>query len=204
MATPVKHWIAPPIWKNQTVFVIGGGPSIINFDIIRLQPHNCIAINNAFIIAPWSRFLVFHDSRWLKWHLDGVQKFTGTRVTTNSKAPPIAAKRMQKDRRVAINCTDPTVLAGIDSGTMGLNLAFHFGASTIALVGFDMGFTARSGKVIKHWHTEHPISPHASNYDRFLKQYPDIQKALLSNNVKLVSLTPTRIDIPKVQLSAII
>lgn len=231
---PVTYWAAPPVWKGETVFVIGGGPSLRNFDIERLKPYNCIVINNAHLIAPWARFLVYHDNRWISWHLSTVKAFTGTVVTTNSKEPPVYSKRMQKNRKRAIDCTDPTCLAGIDSGTMGLNLAFHLGAKTIALAGFDMGFQAVALKdrekpeikrlqeplkvprvsipkklavdptVLKHWHQEHPIPPKQKNYDRFLAQYPNIIKTLNSHSVRLVTLTRSRIDIPRVQLSAII
>lgn len=237
-ATDIKYWSAPPIWKGKTVVVIGGGPSLLKFPVERLSALNCIAINNAFSIAPWAKFLVYHDSRWLKWHLTEVARFAGTIVTTHTKSPPVLAKRMRKDRKIAINLEEADCLAGVDSGTMGLNLAYHLGASVIALVGFDMGFTkvrplepppygldadqvvqlqtpikvegfetpatrAMDPKVLKHWHQEHPVPPKAVNYDRFLKQYPDIIKALRLRGVRLVSLTTTRIPIPKVKIAAI-
>ncbi len=218
--------------------MIGGGPSILKFNVNRLKDRNCIAVNNVHTIAPWARYLVFHDMRWISWHLNTVAAFGGIIITTNTKECPVAVERMRRERKNAINCTDPTCLAGIDSGTQAVNLAFHTGANIIALVGFDMGFTnvkeqginrELTGKrllelqtplkvegvvqptdrpidrdVLKHWHQEHPIPPTAGNYDRFLAQYPNIIKTLQSHNVRLVSLTPTRIKIPRVKLSAIV
>ena len=230
--TEPKFWQPPKCFQGETVFVIGGGPSILNFNIDRLKDRNCISVNNAHTIAPWSRYLVFHDMRWMGWHLTTVMDFRGIIVTTNYGKCPLRVERMRREHKIAINCTDPTCLAGIDSGTHAVNLAFHTGPKTIALVGFDMGFrdikpaeiTAeikhlqtplkREGfvppplrmdpGVLKHWHQEHPIPPMANNYDRFLAQYPNIIRTLQSHNVRLVSLTPTRIKIPRVKLSAIV
>lgn len=228
-----RYWHPNPMWKGETVFVIGGGPSILNFDINRLRKRNCIAVNNSHEIAPWSRFLFFHDKRWLEWHLEAVRKFKGECVTSHTRPMPIAIRRMRKDRKIAINCTDHTCVAGVDSGTMAVNLAFHLGAKTIALVGFDMGFTdvgrvtldkkeirnlqiplkrhgyecpesrAMDKTVLKHWHQEHPIPPRLSNYERFLRQYPDLIRTLHAHDRTLVTLTPTKIRIPKVNLDAI-
>ena len=227
------YWTPPRKWEGQTVFVIGGGPSLLHFDVKRLETHNCISVNNAHLIAPWSEYLVFHDKRWLEWHLATVVEFRGEVVTTNTQDMPVLAHRMRKDRNIAINCTDSNCIAGIDSGTMALNLAFHLGAATIALVGFDMGFMAvdrcnleaedmlklqtplkRLGydlpvtraldsSVLKHWHQEHPIPPREANYKRFLKQYADIVKALRSYRVNLVTLTPSNVPVKKVSLSAL-
>ncbi len=229
---PIKYWSAPPIWRGRTVFVIGGGPSLLKYDVNRLEGRNCIAVNNAFSIAPWSRYLVYHDRRWLDWHQEEVDKFAGIVITTNTKPPGNYVRPMKKDRSMAINCTDPTCLGGIDSGTMALNLAYHFGAKTIALVGFDMGSSlatkfglsttkieqlqkplerkgypiprtrAMEPGILKHWHQEHPVPPRATNYARFLKQYPAIIKVLAFKGVRLVSLTPTNIPIPHMKLKS--
>lgn len=228
----IDYWVPEKIWCNQTAFIIGGGPSLLNFSITRLRGCNCIAVNNSYMIAPWAPYLFFHDRRWLDWHSEGVKNFQGTIVTTYSKPLKNGAKpihQMRKDRKIAINCIDRGVLAGIDSGTMALNLAFHLGATTIALVGFDMGFMpadkcgqtedelvrlqtpmfhpdyqmpksrAIDTSVLKHWHPEHPIPPRAGNYVNFLAQYVNIVRALASQNVRLVSLTDTHINISKVK-----
>lgn len=149
LETPIAYWHAPRDWAGQVAIVIGGGPSLLQFpayELKRLHQFNCIAVNNAFMIAPWADWLVFHDRRWMDWHLDGVQSFRGKICTTSEHAypPSIGPRlhRMNRDRGAAINCTDNSVLAGLDSGTMAVNLAYHFGASVIALLGFDMGFSA--------------------------------------------------------------
>lgn len=228
----IGYWTPEPLWRDETVFVIGGGPSLLHYAVAPLRGRNVIAVNNAYLIAPWAQYLFFHDSRWLDWHSEDVQSnFKGKIVTPCTKKMIATVHKVRRDRRVAINCTDPAHLGGIDSGTMAVNLAFHFGAKTIALVGFDMGFmdAAKSGQsedervrlqtprfhpdyqmpksraidtsVLKHWHQEHPIPPLARNYANFLRQYPNIVRALRSQDVRLVSLTPTLIDIPKVKLN---
>lgn len=230
----IGYWTPEPLWRGQTVFVIGGGPSLLHYAVSPLRGRNVIAVNNAYLIAPWAQYLFFHDSRWLDWHIEDVQSnFNGKIVTPCTRDIIATVHKVRRDRKVAINCTDHGVLGGIDSGTMAVNLAFHLGASTIVLVGFDMGFmdAARAGlsedervrlqtprfhpdyqmpksraidtSVLKHWHQEHPIPPLARNYDNFLRQYPNIVRALTAHNCRLVSLTPTRIDISTVRLHEI-
>ena len=48
----MPEWKPEPIWKDQEAFIIGGGPSLRDFDWSLLRDKNTIGCNNAFRLGP--------------------------------------------------------------------------------------------------------------------------------------------------------
>lgn len=204
-----RFWRAPVLWQNETVFIIGGGPSLKALDLRRLEtrePHQrVITVNNAFRLLKNPDVIFYADTRWWGWNsADIALDFPGRIISTCSASikyldPRVC--RMGRDYRydtrhmpegtaVALS-EDPTLLSGPDSGYMAMNLAYHFGASRIVLLGFDMGF--QEGQA--HWHEDHPVVTPESNYtDLFLPRYPALCEMLTKRNVEVLRCTPSRLD----------
>ena len=51
-----------PLFKNQTIFLVGGGASLKEFNFNQLKNKNTIAINKAFLYMPWE--VGFYRSHW--------------------------------------------------------------------------------------------------------------------------------------------
>jgi len=56
-----EMWHPPKIWNNGTVFILGGGPSLLdnNFDLI--ENKHVIGINNAYRLGDWVDICWFGD-----------------------------------------------------------------------------------------------------------------------------------------------
>lgn len=202
-----KPWIVPKIYPGRQVAIVGGGPTVNGIDLNLVKDHPTIAVNNAFILTPWAEYCYFHDRRWLGWvHIRReLVYFRGSLVTgtTNPPAwPHCRVFRVEKDRRppgTEALSEDPKFLTGRDSGLQAINLAFHFGAKRIVLIGFDMGFKEYKDDngVLQpgcHWHEPHPIPSKPNNYkERFLPQYGPAIKWLAERGVDLVWATPTAV-----------
>lgn len=190
----------PVLWPDQTVAVIGGGPSLQGLDLepLRRAGVPTIATNNAIFLAPWASVLFFADSRWWRWHGDKVDAEKTRVITAGSAIFPGTLIRLRRDYQ-HILAPSPDSVAGPDSGSMAINLAYHFGASRILLLGFDMRF--QEGKA--HWHEDHPTPSEEDSYiTRFAPNYPPLHAALAQVGVELIRCTPSALTfIPEMPLT---
>lgn len=195
--------VQPQMWPNSTVVVVGGGPSLLDLDLTPLRASKApvIACNNAFRLVPWAQVIYFADSRWWRWNGADVDMDSGKYRVVTAGGAVFDDERIQRLRReynVAL-ATEPNAVAGPDSGSMAMNLAYHYGASRIILLGFDMRFSGGQA----HWHEDHPISTPETNYtDLFAPKYPELIQALADLDVEVIRSTPSSLTfIPEVPLA---
>lgn len=129
--------------------IFGSGPSM-NQDIADYVKGKCsaIAVSDAWQLAPWSRALVSHDSKWWRHHKSRIE-FEGRRFCRNG----LAEMNVEKFRADGLPI-------GCNSGLMAMFVARDiFKASQIILCGFDMKGT--------HFFGPHPKPLTNTNETRF-------------------------------------
>lgn len=86
-------------------------------------------------------------------------------------------------------CKEPdSINGGGNSGYQAVHLAATFGASRIALIGFDMQRTG--GK--EHWHGKHEGRlPNGVGFPRWIKAFQALSQDLHRMGVEVVNCTPT-------------
>lgn len=209
----MNYYRVPKLWVDETVFILGGGPSLKGVDLSVLVGRRTIAINNAYRLLPNPDVIFYADTRWWGWNgKDIPESFTGRIISTCSAGAhylPPSVLRMRRDYRYDERhypaetrqpiSDEPQSLSGPDSGYMAINLAYLHGASRIVLLGFDMGFTAGE----THWHEDHPVPSEERNYtDLFLPRYPALLAALRKRDVEVVRCTPSRLTgVPEIALA---
>jgi hypothetical protein len=197
-----QYWKAPAYWPNSTFFIVGGGPSLKGMDLSGLEGKRVIAVNNAYQLVRRADALFFCDARWWRWHRDEIGPNFPGRIITAAAARTFEdgrVLRMARDYTDGVYLSkDPLAVCGVDSGYMAMNLAYHFGASRIVLLGFDMGFTAGEA----HWHPDHEVPSDEGNYlNLFAPRYPGLCAALKDAGVEVIRCTPSRLSfIPEVPL----
>jgi len=160
------YWSVPREWERQTVFIVGGGPSVLGQDLDALRGRRVIAINSSVYAVPWADILFFGDWRW---HNEpdnkaAVASFAGRVVTTS---------RIVTDRKVLVcRKTDPPGLARERNSLMqkrtsltaATNLAAHLvgPGGTIIWLGAD-GRLAADGRT--HHHKPHRWAHKPGCYD---------------------------------------
>ena len=175
-------WKAPPIWKDGSCFILGGGTSLPRVfgtpeDVISrvmtggnpneysaylspLHDKHVIGVNNTYRIGDWIDVLFFGDCGWYLPHRNGIAKFPKLKVTCCDRFAnkPLeqceGIKYLAKDRQKTRGISnDPTTVAwNSNSGGAAISLAAHFGVRRIVLLGFDM---ALDNKNVSHWHGSH-------------------------------------------------
>jgi len=111
---------------------------------------NVLAVNNTWELMPWATAMYAGDLAW--WIKYGDRcTFAGERWTSDPEAARRYGLRLVQLRNSPGLCRIPGhVNSGGNSGYQAINLAYHFGAKRIILLGFDM-----HRKEGGHWHGEH-------------------------------------------------
>ncbi|RWO90923.1 hypothetical protein [Mesorhizobium sp.] len=132
-------WAAEKIWPGETVFVLAAGPSTNALDLSRLRGRRVIAVKSAWKVFAAADVLFFADGRWWreKQLRPGVDAFAGLIVTTAMEISDPRIKRIKKIDPKQLSAKPGEVALARSSTTGAINLAIHFGAKKIVLLGVD-------------------------------------------------------------------
>lgn len=192
-------WTVPPIWKGGTVYIIGGGPSLLDMDLTPLHDtaHRVIGVNNAFALGPWVDVCYFGDCRWWDRNKDELKDFPGLVVSScNRKAPwmPRWVKQLKRNHKtIGITHGADSISWNNNSGASAINLAVQLGAKKIVLIGFDMQVKEGAPNKGHNWHDRHERfhTPAENIYaHRFLKSFGVLAQDLEAAGVECVNATP--------------
>jgi len=194
-------WTVPKTWEGETCVILAGGPSLQWFDSAPLWGKvRVITINDSWRLAPWADVNYFCDARW--WQLQlannrcargGEPAFaemvrTGSWVTIAREFTDHYHVRVLTRGSALGLDKDPGRLAtGNNSGFQAINLAYHFGAKRIVLLGYDMHVSGKRS----HWHDEDRSANFQNHCDRhFLPCFPSLVKPLKEAGVEVINATP--------------
>ena len=178
-------WSAPKMWDGETVYILGGGPSLLDNNLTLIHDKKCIGVNNSAFLGEWVDVCWFGDMKWWNWHRDRLRKYWGMVVTCNPKMKDWARiKVLLRGKSQGIETRPNYVAWNRNSGSSAINLAYHFGAKKIVLLGFDM--RRIDGK--KNWHNEHKEREH-NPFARHMMSMPTIRKELQDLGVELINAT---------------
>jgi hypothetical protein len=187
----VSGFVPDREWNGERCFIICGGPSVR--EQRRMIPRlrgRVIAIKQAVALRPDAdvMFVSGRDDAWVC--KDFFPMFRGARIICRKAYPgfPESVLFMKRTKVSDRLCLDPSHLAGLDAGTSALNLAFHFGASEIVLLGYDMsGARWFKPSEIKH----HLPVPPQQHHDRHLAAAHGVAKDLARAGVKVWNASPS-------------
>lgn len=174
-----KH-IPQPVFLNEEVYIIGGGPSLKDFDWSLLRGLNTIGCNDAYTLgSEICNCCIFGDIRWWEKHKEALENYNGEIYCIEprlfSKQLP---ERIKHVRRYASGLQIDGVGWNGNTGFAAINLAILFGSKKIYLLGFDMkrqpiSETERCKKAIpektrSNWHKNNLDNNPDSVYKKFL------------------------------------
>jgi len=182
---PQDLWYIPQgAWSGEAAVILGGGPSLKQDAVPRLRGRaRVIAVNTAYILAPWADVLFAPDSRWWNWHRNRLHEFQGGAMVSRQQVRGIeGVKRIGWARGAALS-RDPSMVAGVCGGGGALNIAYQMGANPIILMGFDM----RPG----NWHDLHKL-PHVEGQhrDKFIPALERMAVELERDGVTVLNTNP--------------
>jgi hypothetical protein len=181
-----------PVWKGLTVACLATGPSLNETCITLLKTLSipCIAVNDAYLLAPFAKVAYFADEKWWHWHKDREEwkSFAGEKcsLAINIKQVKEEAVSLLKHERTDGLSTDPTMICtGSNSGYQALNIATLTGAARVLLVGYDCRDVG--GKA--HFFGDHPDKTKPP-YDSIIPRFHVAAKMSKSQGVRVINCTP--------------
>lgn len=195
-----RYWTPPRMWEGETVFILGGGPSLPTYDLAPLVGRCVIALNNAWYARPGAEYwnedppqapgpwpvCFFNDGPWWDQYGDEVRAFPGLKCTIypNRQLPGVAHlkrghHRMVDERRDWIGY-------GNDAGVNAILLAQKFGARRVVLLAYDQ----RTVDGRHNWHMRHvrKMPPHVYS-QMYHDAYRDVAPRLAGLGCDVVNCT---------------
>ncbi len=178
-------------WRGECVAIIASGPTAKKVGVEKLKDRiNVIAINENFRLAPFADVLYSCDAEW--WTMRGVpeaKKFKGIRLGFQvgiKDVHNIKIKKIGTEYVHELQFSEPGLLgSGGNSGFQMINLAVQFGATGIALIGYDMRMDQGM-----HWHGAHSTpmrNPDQVRFDKWIKCIDNVSDKLKSINIDVVN-----------------
>jgi hypothetical protein len=176
---------------RDTVFVVGGGPSVAGQNIELLRGRKVIAINSSFAVAPFADALFFGDGRW--WNLNRravLDGFKGQIVTVaeESMGDEEAAPRLRLLKKTLEWSDNPeAAFVRRTSVTGAINWAFHhWPARRFVLLGVDGGPV----KGATHHHKPHPWQIPSTWVGDQRRDFEALDVALKARGAEVINASP--------------
>ena len=180
-----------PDWRGHTAVVVASGPSLTDEQITLIE-HSVvftIAVNNSYAKLRHPDVVYACDYLWWKLnHMKAKQNIPRRQMWTQDRA---AAEQFQLSH-IQWEGKDGLGKRGLrvngNSGAGAINLAYHFGARRILLVGMDMK-PGPNGE--KHWHPDHPKPlVQGQQFEEWRKKMGVLAADLKTEGVTVVNCTP--------------
>lgn len=214
----MKAWNVPKIWNNGDVWILGGGPSIIEqFEIpqevvndvitkrqplsaysIFMQPihkKHVIGINVAYQIGTWIDMVFFGDPGFFEAHKNELVNFPNlcvTSVTEIEKFEWLKFVNRDPSKPFGISEHPATISWNKNSGASAISIAVHAGAKRIFLLGFDMQLDTKN---TQHWHSVYneggrPKDMGKLPFARHLEGFPAIAVDAKRKGIEIINVSP--------------
>lgn len=178
-----KYGSVKQMWKDSTVYIVAGGPSLQDFNFSRLSGKKVIAVNKAFMFIPDCDVLYWTDSRFYNWYKKEIDAMSCLKYTPSphpiNLADDVTLLRNAGGR--IIDLSSERITAGNNSGFGALSLALKMGATKIYLLGFDMGYKGSK----THFHDGYPINGVRESVYRNMIKYFEDNEALIKSVAKV-------------------
>lgn len=194
------------------VIIIGGGPSLTREQIRLCSIAGCrtIAVNDAYLLAPWADVCYFADAKWWKWHTDGIDKvgfgsaeqvkyafanFKGQKCSIGTSKNSISEPEVhflrnahEPNHGLGLSNDPERIVTGWNSGHQAINIAVLAGAKKIILLGFDGRARKQDGK--SHWFGDHPTPTSSGSYEHYRKSFSAMEQPLIDAGVRVINCSP--------------
>jgi len=185
--------MASGILMKDTILVIAGGPTVNDLDLDLASKFRTIAVNNAYKIAPWAEEMFWGDLRWWEWNGEHLMScgFKGDMVTSYPRKDLPTYVKTVTNTGDTNKIDDPECVIAPDSGLKSICRAYHRGAKTILLAGFDMQ-AGPNGET--HYHDEHKDTNGPTQWASWSEIHGRIYNMLRQRGVAIYRVTDPGVE----------
>lgn len=183
-------WAPPKIWKGRTVFVLGGGPSISDTPLELLDgDYRVLGVNDAAFDYPHIvDAIYFGDCKYCGMRFDKLRAFEGLRMTSCQRLYHLKwIKTWKRGKPHGIDQKPGFISWNGNSGFSAINVAYHLGAETVVLLGFDMSAKETEDGLQYHYHNNYKSTPAKNCYHTYLKSVPMIARDAKKMGLEIIN-----------------
>jgi hypothetical protein len=177
-------------WAGERCFILFGGESLkAQRHLVPQLKGRFIAVKQTVAIKPDADVMFVGARDDVTICAPFFKMYQGPRIICRSGYDgfPEGTLLMSRTKETARLCKTPGVLAGLDTGTSAINLAYQLGVSEIVLLGYDM----RGGRWL-NGEFKHPLPfPPKEHFYRHLNAARCIALDLVVEGVKVWNASPT-------------
>jgi hypothetical protein len=191
-----RGWTLPPVWSiprewpGERCFILCGGPSLKKQrSLVPKLKGRVIAVKHGVLLRPDADVLFLSGEQTAEIAGPLIPHFRGKYMIVRGKSCPelpASVKRITRTKDHSKVCDLPTHVAGRDAGTSAINIAYHFGATEIILLGYDMTGGRWFNGEIKHYM---PFPPQ-EHFDRHMEVLPPFAADLKAKGIRVVNCSP--------------
>lgn len=194
-------WEIPELWPDSTVYIIGGGPSLLDLDLSLIHDKRVIGVNQAYKLGQWIDICWYGDKQWYPSQLPSINQYKGLVVTCSHEAQAHRrykrVKYVGRGKHAGVASSKRTHIAwNGNSGASAINVAYWLGANRVVLLGFDAKLPddKRNGKT--HWHNDYEKKIDkktgllVDNYKRFYRFWPTVKLEADKLGLEIITTTP--------------
>lgn len=164
-------------FKGEDVYIIGGGPSLSNFDWKELEDKNTIGCNSAFRLGSRiCNICFFSDYLWFESYYKELSEYKGLVVTHYPQFKDKTEEWLNwMPRGTKQGLYTDKICYGGSSGCGAINLALLMGAKRVLLLGFDCKPGSNNEA---NWHKWQIEEMKPGVHDKFLTGFKLLSEAL--------------------------
>lgn len=179
-------WHVPREWPDSRCFILCSGESIgPQAPLIKRLVGKFIAVKHGVLLKPDADVLFLAGETTYSFEAELIQKFRGRYMIVRGKHHPGMPKevlRVTRTKEHGALCELTDHVAGYDCGTSAINLAYHFGATTICMLGYDM----TGGHFCKH-----PLqNPPKDHFTRHMTNLEALNADAKRKGIRIVNCSP--------------
>lgn len=172
-------WKPTREWEGQDAFLIGGGPSLRGFNFSSLKGRKVIGCNDAHTLGP--EIVTYNCFGDCSWFIRNTKNLEGNVIPFVTCSPQLLSFRFpnlfsMRRKMHGIATEEDTIAFNYSTGALAISLAFKLGAKRAFLLGYDL----RNQNNQSHWHDKNPKIVRDFSFDRFVRGFLDLKKALES------------------------
>lgn len=212
---PIPTWKVPPMWRDETVVIAGGGRSLTEEQLSQCRGWaRVIVINDNYLLSPWADLHYFCDQKWYDWHRQyqhpAQQRFGKARATSlfwGFQGLRVALESAQACRqhepsiKFLRNYSKPEFHNGKHVVKEGLEIERKDGVRTGGNSGhqaINLAYHLGVSKIIllgfdqkgDHWFGDHPNKANADFAQSLAPRFKSLVKPLRAAGVEVVNCSP--------------
>ena len=193
--------VRTPYWDDRPLIVVGGGPSLRDYDVSDLCDRGRVVLLNDAVMFCKGDVLFSMDSNWIIRSTFMINTFEGEEVWLvvtkhhkqreyQTKVPVRYLKKMSSRVTILSTTPDQIYCAG-NAGFAILNLALLKGAREVYLLGYDM-----NRGIHEQWHDSEEMlglpkrAKNLAYYARWAQRIDEVSRTFREEGVRIINCNP--------------